>query len=208
MIKNRYLRICLFILGALMISATGYAAWKINKEIKEIHLQFDQLPRETSQSQNNESGLIESKLDVSSWKTYRNEEFRFEVKYPKEWQVFQMPVFEGNALTIIGFGVEKITKNQPLLRLPKILISINPDNQDFINDKIANPDYIDITVREISIRNLKAVQLEYFIRANPIPKNRQTEIVISYKGQTYSISGYKDDEVILERVVSTFDFKD
>jgi hypothetical protein len=27
-------------------------------------------------------------IDTSNWKTYRNEKYRFEVKYPKDWEIF------------------------------------------------------------------------------------------------------------------------
>ncbi len=38
--------------------------------------------------QNN--GSLETEIDTSDWKVYRNEEYRFEVRYPEKWKVEQV----------------------------------------------------------------------------------------------------------------------
>jgi hypothetical protein len=85
MAKEKILKIVLIILGAAMISATGYAVWKINKNIEKITSKPPELviPKK----------LETKEIDTSDWKTYRNEKYGFEVKYPKEWKVTEIPEF-------------------------------------------------------------------------------------------------------------------
>lgn len=47
----------------------------------------------------------ENPIDTSDWKTYRNEEYGFEVKYPKEWdEPHEFEVIGGNKRMLIGSG--------------------------------------------------------------------------------------------------------
>lgn len=57
-----------------MISAIGYGIWKMNKEIEKITKVEPQtvLPKKTKE------------IDISNWNTYKNERYRFEIKYPGE----------------------------------------------------------------------------------------------------------------------------
>jgi hypothetical protein len=79
MSKGKILKTLLIILGVIMISAVGFGIWKINKEIEKI-------TKGTSES------VIPKKvktgeIDTSDWKTYRNEQFGFEVKYPPNYEI-------------------------------------------------------------------------------------------------------------------------
>ncbi len=52
---------------------------------QNTNIQPTQTPLATSIPEQLET--IESKIDTSNWKTYRNEEYGFEVRYPEEWRV-------------------------------------------------------------------------------------------------------------------------
>ncbi|MFH1648470.1 MAG: PsbP-related protein [Patescibacteria group bacterium] len=83
MTKQNFLKIFIIFFGAVMISATGYTAWKINKDIERVTLETSSPNR--VESQNKEPETIESEVNTSDWKVYKNEEYGFEVRYPKDW---------------------------------------------------------------------------------------------------------------------------
>lgn len=75
--------------------------------------------------------------DTSDWKTYRNEEYGFEVKYPRDWEIFEM-------LDKQKYGREGITLN-------------SPTRQEF--EEINTPSDVNIIVETKSIQ----LSLEKFI---------------------------------------------
>lgn len=42
-----------------------------------------------NQNQNINTATTTSEIDMSDWKTYRNDEYGFEFKYPKDWTMYQ-----------------------------------------------------------------------------------------------------------------------
>lgn len=92
MSKTQVIKAFLFALGTVMISGTGYAAWKITKHIE---IPSEPIQRTVEETSRNLTSLpaqektpttrkenIESEIDTSDWKTYRNEEYFYKVKYP------------------------------------------------------------------------------------------------------------------------------
>jgi hypothetical protein len=79
MTKEKILKIVLIILGAAMISALGYGIWKMNKDIEKI----SNKPPEITIPKKAET----KEIDTSDWKTYKDEKYQFEFKYPRGWFV-------------------------------------------------------------------------------------------------------------------------
>ncbi len=65
--KNLHLIFAITI-GAIIIAATSYCVWKMNKDIDNTIVE------------------IEQNGETSDWKTYTNAEYSFEVKCPSDWE--------------------------------------------------------------------------------------------------------------------------
>lgn len=78
--KKQQLSILLGI-GVVLIGGV-VLVWQ--KEINQMSHQNIQKPILSEQKQETSTDIIARNLDVSKWKTYRNEEYRFEFKYPEE----------------------------------------------------------------------------------------------------------------------------
>lgn len=73
--------ILLLIAGGLWISKKGKGKLQ-NQEQQQISQNIQQQSNEISGQNNNQQAA-----DINDWKTYRNEEYGFEVKYPENWFV-------------------------------------------------------------------------------------------------------------------------
>ena len=80
MTKQNLLKTFFILLGAAMISAVGYTAWQTNKDIEKTTQGI------LGQQVVRPEGKLKQEIDTSDWKTYRNEEYGFEVKYPNDWK--------------------------------------------------------------------------------------------------------------------------
>jgi len=91
--------ILITILTAALI-ASGYFAyqwWQVRKELKGAATQIEKLLNQINIQINKIKELekeikeLEKTDETANWKTYRNEEFGYEIKYPKEWKVIENP---------------------------------------------------------------------------------------------------------------------
>ena len=104
MTKEKILKIVLIILGAAMISALGYAVWKINKNIEKIT-----------------SKPPEAGISTSKWEIYENEAYSFRMRYPKEkirirnyLQGLEEPSSDYLELEFISVEADKLPIEEPL----------------------------------------------------------------------------------------------
>lgn len=88
-LQNYYLLLLLILVVAGITSYSIY--WSntislISEEIipEEILFEKEELPQEEKEV--SEEATTTEPIDTSDWKTYRNEEYGFEVKYPSDWK--------------------------------------------------------------------------------------------------------------------------
>jgi hypothetical protein len=73
----------LIIVLAVAIISGGFWTWKNQRKAKDAQQQTGQ----NSQNKNNQNNDKSKKVDVSDWKTYRDEKYGFEIKYNPTWKI-------------------------------------------------------------------------------------------------------------------------
>lgn len=107
--------------GFTIVFGGGNYFYNINGEKPSVSGSY--LPEEFSEEQRRIYDLFLStfrfsKNEITNWKTYRNEEYGFEVKYPNDWEVIDGVGFDNkNFNTCLGLGCE----------IPAIIIGPSPD---------------------------------------------------------------------------------
>lgn len=78
----------LLILFIILVGASTYQWWKTKNELADQVKRNGNLTKEIEALQKEIEKLKVSKEEITSWKTYRNEEYGFEIDYPviEEWQ--------------------------------------------------------------------------------------------------------------------------
>ncbi len=71
-------KISILLFSILIITIGGFLVWENNQNIEISKIEQAEIQE---QIQNKEE-----KIDTSSWKTYKNEKYGFEVKYPQDWE--------------------------------------------------------------------------------------------------------------------------
>ncbi len=96
----------------------------------------------TDQNQTIDSELKpEEKIDTSDWKTYRNKEYGFEFKYPRNWEVIKLknvttPLYDGLLLNVVP--IKRPVNNKLIFDINKFNTTLSP-KEWYINN-IDNPD--------------------------------------------------------------------
>jgi len=107
--------IILFLIAVILITSGIFFAGKDkNKEVAETQLTPPQgSPLLLDPPLQEELAPPDNTIGVSDWKTYRNEEFGFEVEYPKGWfvNVRSNRISFGNGWSRPGGGLWQITIN-------------------------------------------------------------------------------------------------
>lgn len=132
-----------------------------------------------------------SKLDTSNWKTYVNEKWKYRLRYPEDWFVYEA----SEAVTyILGRGVE----TQPYVRDSSKMIRISV---------LTGMPYfppVEIRIREITLSGVKGKELLL------TDENGQSEwILIEKGGKVYHlIISLKDSRTveIFDQMLKTFQF--
>ena len=156
--------------------------------------------------------ICEKKIDTSDWRTYQNEEFGFEMKYPEDWEYTFKDInshFQGSVL------MENSVSFRPKNDHPNANFEVA-----FNNSPIKNNDYcLNNKEETIYINNIKAVKCK--LSLNPdgykdvsvfgyegdlgtkifFSKNSNYNYVIYFKDET--IADYK---IVLNQILSTFKF--
>lgn len=178
--KTKLFKLSLIILTVLIVSTIGYAAWRVNKDIEEITIQTY------------EYVIRKAEIDTSDWEIYRNEEYGFEVKYPKGWH-------SGQSKT----GVVFLQPEQGDADLPGIWIYIldNPFNLSreeywFCESKKYDAPYI---VKEsITVNGIEGLKVENLQRIE------ETHIILSHNSKIYEILRIGLNNEIFGGIVLTF----
>jgi len=78
-------QLTIFIISCVILLALigGWVFWYLTRP----SLQQDNQPTAETEDQKSKIINLKSEIDTSDWQTYRNEEYRFEVKYPKGWEL-------------------------------------------------------------------------------------------------------------------------
>jgi hypothetical protein len=158
---------------------------------------------------------VSEKDETTDWKTYRNEEYEFEIKYPNDWSTADIAYYDRESTKLHIYFAKFI---MPSLEKPD-----NP-NQDQIKNNEAGGIYLSVDessmedfLRDIKFEELKkagglveetvlASEKGYKVSA-PVDDGGGTFIFIQKNSYIYSfLAEYEYDEKFLSPMLSTFRF--
>jgi hypothetical protein len=181
------------------------------------HVLRNKLSQEDKKSMQTNEDVVQD-LDISSWQTYHNDEFGFEVSYPKEWKIQ-----EGFVFSIIpqdvdpkyggGIGVDFIDEKGTFgTGYPLTLIlgySQSPE------DELHRESFDGIEPRTVVINDTSWEVIEGEVNFVPLhgPRSFPTQQhFYTYDGEetyyfiSYNIYGKPEGEYLVEQILSTFRF--
>lgn len=81
MLKSKFIKLTLVILAVLLVGVTGYVVWNFNKDIGQVKIEVVE--------DDSSSKIDKLDINISDWQTYTNENFGFEIKYPKNLNIIK-----------------------------------------------------------------------------------------------------------------------
>lgn len=133
-------------------------------------------------------------FETAGWKTYTNEKFKYSLKYPNDWQVWEANPILGLVILFPSSKSEEL-RNKTISTTDEITLGI-------LDEK-----YIDkAQTQEININNQK-----WFFKNYSGPFDGGTENGLEYfaqisDGEYISIATGQSKKVILSQILSTFKF--
>ncbi len=123
----------LFLLAVMSVSFFGCSENEVTEEVQEI-----QEIENIEVVENQEDGLSEKdEVDTSDWETYKNDEFGFEVKHPKDWKI------------------KKVKTSSKYFSLNPISCTKTPEECKFEMIQFSNGSGIFVNIRKYTDRNFK-----------------------------------------------------
>ena len=124
---NKKVTIVIILILALALVAGGFWCWQNNKKA-EVNQPVEQIENQ-EQPQN-----AETEVDTSDWKTYHDEKYGFEIRYPKRWEIRdgEINAFGGEWLFIIVEG-----NNSIVMQINRRILE-NGNPLKWVKEKIIN----------------------------------------------------------------------
>ena len=99
--KTKNIVLILTILLVVVILGVFFGLEK--REVRAPTVKNNEKIKETTKTATSTKETENSEIDTSNWKTYRNEEFGFEVRYPEEWGVISNQKSNNELRVYLGY---------------------------------------------------------------------------------------------------------
>jgi len=153
----------------------------------------------TSENQNqNINPQPEPQSETSNWKTYRNDTYGFDIRYPSDWLASKGSWSEDGGFFYVGFGTTMATDSKPLATL-----KVYP-NQTTLDKFVKYFDYINGNWKDITLNNVAAKEI-----VSVGQNSKQIILVASVKnsyGYELASTAFGDNIDTVKKMSSTFKF--
>jgi len=149
--------------------------------------------------------LYSSSVDTSNWKTYRNEEFGFEIKYPNGWGIIDESV-DSNSLSVYIGDKSKYGKGYGydgdifLFARYEAISSI----EELVNKKGSQFSDKKVNIEDIYIDGVEAFKT--VVSTDEFPNWYSQSVIIEDEGKIYSVNTGRKEKILFDAIYKTFNF--